>query len=63
MLKNEFTQNLFFLFGYLFVYSFKTVFNVPLILHFVLGIASYVLLLQGPIYQSINKYLFLEFKS
>ncbi|CAD8112670.1 unnamed protein product [Paramecium sonneborni] len=51
VLKNEFTQNLFFLIGYLFVYSFKAVFNVPIILHFILGLASYVLLLQGTIYQ------------
>ncbi|CAD8205387.1 unnamed protein product [Paramecium octaurelia] len=54
VLKNEFTHNLFFLFGYLFVYSFKTVFNVPLILHFVLGLSSYLLLLQGPIYELLK---------
>ncbi|CAD8115773.1 unnamed protein product [Paramecium sonneborni] len=51
VLKNEFTQNLFFLIGYLFVYSFRPVYNAPIILHFVLGLASYVLLLQGTIYQ------------
>ncbi|CAK60929.1 unnamed protein product (macronuclear) [Paramecium tetraurelia] len=51
VLQNEFAQNLLFLFGHFFVYSFKTVFNVPLILHFALGLSSYILLLQGPIYE------------
>ncbi|CAD8082296.1 unnamed protein product [Paramecium primaurelia] len=54
VLKNEFTQNLLFLCGYFFVYSFKTVFNVPLILHFVLGLASYLLIVQGSIYQKFK---------
>ncbi|KAM3126807.1 hypothetical protein pb186bvf_021081 [Paramecium bursaria] len=57
LILNEFAQNLVYLGVFLFLNSYRILINIPLIVHFWIGIAEYLNQRQGFIYTTFKKYV------